>query len=189
MNPTRLIEISIYGRSKDGHILCSYQCSCGNVRVIKRTRVKNGSTKSCGCLSKETKPNLIHGYKHTITYSSWRAAKHRAMCKTSKDFKRYGGAGIGFSERWLNFENFLSDMGERPIGTTLDRIDPYKGYAAGNCRWATPKEQSMNRKDIVFVVVDGERVPLVEYARKIGVNRKLALIRFRRGKLEGVCYG
>lgn len=95
---------------------------------------------------------LIHGMSRrknrppTPTYQSWRAMKTRCTTKTSSQYHRYGGAGISICSEWLTFENFLADMGERPPGTSIDRIDNTKGYFKENCRWATAKTQARNRK-------------------------------------------
>jgi len=80
----------------------------------------------------------------TPTYNTWRAIHDRCLNPNVVNYPRYGGKGIQLCERWLIFENFLTDMGERPEGTTIDRIDPYGNYEPGNCRWATPKEQGAN---------------------------------------------
>ena len=84
-----------------------------------------------------------HGYYGTTTYKSWDSMK--ARCR-NKNNPKYGGRGITFCKRWEKFENFLEDMGERPEGTSLDRIDTDGNYEPGNCRWATIEEQNRNRR-------------------------------------------
>lgn len=87
-----------------------------------------------------------HGMNKTPVHFSWTQMKTRCYNKNYKEFHHYGGRGITVHKRWLDFRNFYADMGDRPKGTTLDRIENDKDYEPGNCRWATPKEQSNNRR-------------------------------------------
>jgi hypothetical protein len=127
-----------------------------------------------------------HGMRFTPTYSSWSSAKDRATNPKSKDFYRYGAVGIGMADCWLKFENFLQDMGTKPEGTSIDRIDPFKGYEPGNCRWATALEQARNRKDLTTVKTQNGIIVLVDYAKQLGITKGAAHLRLKRGKLEGV---
>lgn len=89
-----------------------------------------------------------HGLVDTPTYYSWKSMKARCLSPTATGYARYGGIGIKMHRPWLNFENFFKDMGERPEGKTLDRIDPDGDYEPFNCQWSTPSEQQRNRRTI-----------------------------------------
>lgn len=120
------------------------RCDCGKEKIVALFRMTSGHTKSCGCRRGRAK---VHGMKGTPTHNSWCAMKQRCNYKDGDEFHRYGGSGITVCERWANsFEAFLEDMGERPAGMTLDRVDNHKGYEPGNCRWATHREQRMNQE-------------------------------------------
>lgn len=99
-------------------------------------------------------------------YMIWGDMLSRCRNVNHKSYPNYGGRGITVCERWLTFQNFEADMGARPEGRTLDRIDNDGPYAPHNCRWATRQEQSSNRRNSIFVDCDGERVTLREYCRR-----------------------
>jgi hypothetical protein len=95
---------------------------------------------------------ISHGMTRTPTYVSWVAMKQRCLNEKDPSYRRYGGRGIKVCRRWLKFENFLTDMGERPSGTSLDRFPNNHGpYAKSNCRWATPRQQAEARRQRIGV--------------------------------------
>ncbi len=115
--------------------------------------------------------------------------KRRCHEPTDKDFPKYGARGITVCDLWRDdFAAFRDCVGERPAGTTIDRIDPKKGYAPGNVRWATPLEQSRNRSDLTVVNTPKGVMALVDYAKTIGLTKGAAHLRLKRGKLEGVTH-
>jgi hypothetical protein len=130
------------------------QCSCGEwAWVLASNLAANRQTKSCGCLRTE-RGNVLsfkdgHSTKERLspTYYSWKSMLERCRNPNGPDAHLYAHRGINVCKRWEDFENFLQDMGERPLGKSLDRIENKKGYEPGNCRWATPCEQGRNRSD------------------------------------------
>jgi hypothetical protein len=120
-------------------------------------------------------------------YLSWQSAKGRCHNPADKRFPHYGGRGIRMCDRWLNsFENFLADMGERPTGMSLDRIDVNGDYAPDNCRWATAKEQADNRRRTVWVDYEGSRVTLKDFAKARGIKYRTLWARMRRTGLSAI---
>jgi hypothetical protein len=113
-----------------------------------------------------------HGLTRTPTYRSWQAAKDRCHNPNNTKYPDYGARGLAMCEAWRgSFEAFLSDMGLRPDGMTLDRIDNTRGYEPGNCRWATPAQQSLNRSSSRQLVWKGGLRSLREIAEDVGVPR------------------
>lgn len=110
--------------------------------------------------------NYKHGYYGTPTYKSWSEMKTRCGNPKRKNYKN-----ISYCERWEMFKNFLEDMGERPIGTSLDRINPIGNYEPSNCRWATILEQENNRTNNRFFEYKGEKLTLSQISRKYNVSR------------------
>lgn len=124
-------------------------CDCGGIKVVARTHLRSGAIRSCGCLHSEVtaKRNSSHGLSKTPTYRIWAAMVSRCHNPNHYGYAMYGGRGIAVCDRWRHdFLAFLSDMGERPQGLSIDRIDNSKGYEPGNCRWATSKEQGQNTR-------------------------------------------
>jgi hypothetical protein len=166
------------------------RCACGSEKSIARCNLKSGSTKSCGCLSvrwislaktKHGQAARMHGQRPTRTYSSWAAMNKRCNCESDAAYPLYGGRGITICERWASFEYFLADMGERPPGLSLERIDNDGNYEPGNCKWGTRKEQGRNRRTSKFLTIEGETLCMTEWAERNGIARSTITDRLARG--------
>lgn len=131
------------------YIFWHCDCDCGKQCVVSGKQLRSGLTKSCGCLRLEGK--VRHGYARQGAarrpeFVVWQHMLRRCTNPKNKDYKYYGARGISVCDRWKQFEHFLSDMGSRPEGMSLDRIDVNGHYEASNCRWATATQQSQNRR-------------------------------------------
>ena len=131
---------------------------------------------------------ITHGHarvnKHTSIYYTWVALRQRCNNPNNKQYNNYGGRGIKVCERWNSFENFLEDMGDRPKGLVIDRIDNEGDYTPNNCHWTTYKMSANNqrtRKNSRFITAHGKTQTIAEWAREIGVS--YATIHLRLTKL------
>lgn len=154
-------------------------CSCGNATLVTAGHLVDGHVKSCGCLLGEVsrKRMTTHGRSKDRIYRVWAAMHTRCTNPKSHDYGSYGGRGIKVCVRWNQFSRFLSDMGERPVGTSLDRINPDKGYYPKNCKWSTKDEQASNQRTNVRLTYNGETLILAEWARRLGFSRSTTLRR------------
>jgi len=199
----RLLVVSENGRGNDKRVLWNCLCDCGKSAAVRSTHLKRGSIKSCGCLRVETstKRATTHGKSKAPEYEVWCSMIKRCRNKKSTGYPDYGGRGITVCERWNRFENFIEDMGPRPSQFhSIDREEVNGNYEPGNCKWATPAEQSRNtrkRKDganaivgvswskaakkyAAYIAVDGKAIhlgvfPSVEVAAEA---RRLAEVKY-----------
>ena len=184
----QLTVIEPCGRLRGG-ILWRCKCACGNFREVISANLVRGVTKSCGCRRLEyyQKKNRKHGHAaqgaNSRTYRSWVEAKDRCFNKNSTGYPMYGGRGITMSPKWTDdYPAFLADMGDRPAGRTLDRYPNRNGhYEPGNCRWATPREQSRNTSTNVLLKVGDDVLTIAEWAERVGVMPELISHRLKKG--------
>ena len=167
----RLTVIGIFARSeKNGEIQWSCLCDCGGQTVAFGSSLRQGNKISCGCAANTGEQSIKHGLHGAPGYYSWACMIQRCKNMKSTKWKDYGGRGITVCDRWLRFENFFEDMGPKPPGKTLDRIDNSNGYEPDNCRWATPLQQGRNTRRNIILRNNGKAMTLSQWAEEIGVN-------------------
>lgn len=152
-------------------------CECGKEKIVKRTHLKSGRVRSCGCMRDDAvRSRAKHGHtsggKFTRAYTAWANMISRCTDKNRPQYDDYGGRGITVCKQWEDFENFLADMGEPPDGMSLDRKDNNKGYCPDNCRWATRKEQSRNKRNNRLVTCNGKTQCVAAWAEESGIDQR-----------------
>jgi hypothetical protein len=165
------------------------RCDCGKAKAVMGHHLKRGLIRSCGCYSAEivslrsrTHEATRHG-KTTGTYRSWCAMKTRCTNANQPGAKDYVLRGISVCDRWMDsFENFLADMGERPPGCSIDRINNDGNYEPGNCRWATTKEQAANKRRTNDIELCGFRMSLIKWAAYFKISPHLIYHQSRKLK-------
>lgn len=154
------------------HWLC--QCDCGNKVVVESSNLRNGNTQSCGCYQRDrtSEASATHRMFGTRIYRIWRHIKNRCLNKKEDNYKHYGGRGIKVCEEWLQFEPFMAWALSHGYADnlTIDRIDVNGNYTPENCRWASVQEQHYNKRNTRFIVFNGEKRSIAEWANIIGVK-------------------
>ncbi len=160
------------------------ECQCGVVCHKAVNDLRAGQTKSCGCLAREASSarGSTHGMTGGPEYNVWKGIKQRCYNPRHTHYDSYGGRGIKMCDSWRDsFEAFYEDMGPRPKGQTLDRIDNDKGYSKENCRWATRKTQSRNTRSNHMVTFDGVEMTLKELSESAVVDYPTLVWRVNQG--------
>lgn len=124
-------------------------------------------------MARKHKHHEYHGMSTTKTYGVWADMKKRCLNTNYEYYKDYGGRGISISDEWMSFANFYNDMGDKPEGMSIDRVDNNGGYCKENCRWATTKEQGNNKRNTVYVVYNGEIISIGNLSMLIGIHVSL----------------
>lgn len=172
-------EDSRKGRRR--YIIC--RCDCGKEISVLLYSLTSGASQSCGCLQKETAKitGRTHGNSTHPLYSTWASMHYRCSDPGYVDYPKYGARGISVCSEWFEFSNFISDMGERPTGMTLDRRDNDAGYSPDNCRWATAEQQNRNRRICKMISAFGETLTLADWVERTGIGRGTIRTRLRNG--------
>lgn len=158
-------------------------CDCGRETLVIERNLLSGNTKSCGCWQRKKIADLAtkHGMIRSQAYKTWLAMRSRVNNPKNHKYPRYGGRGIGICAHWDDFRNFYADMGERPTGMSIERIDNDGDYCPENCRWATSKEQANNTRRNRSLTHQGEIRTLTQWAEKLGINARTVSTRLRLG--------
>ena len=148
------------------------RCDCGMTSVTTVDQLQSGQTQSCGCLHREglAKRNRIHGHGKPGAYGVWANMLQRCGNPNATGFTRYGGRGIKVCDRWTKFADFYADMGDRPVGSSIERIDNEIGYCIENCKWATTGEQARNTRRTLKYELDGRVQCLTDWANAYGLK-------------------
>lgn len=168
---TRWTVLGAVQRGPFGQMRTLCLCQCGWWKVIDNSSLLSGASKSCGCLRNEVSRTRMtrHGMTATPTWVSWRCMLSRCYNPHNTAYARYGGTGIRVCERWLTFANFFEDMGTRPAGTTLDRLNADGNYEPGNLRWATIEQQNGHLSTCRMITYGGKTMNVAAWARELDI--------------------
>lgn len=162
-------------------------CDCGKTSIVNGGKLKNGHTKSCGCLLNETRgqSSKKHGMSHTPEHNVWLGMQARCYNENNDQYKDWGGRGITVCDRWLGdegFVNFFADMGKRPSEKhTIERGNNDGNYSPDNCSWELKEVQANNTRSNVFITYNGQTKTVANWGKKIGIPGKVLRKRIKRG--------
>lgn len=182
----RLVVVGYLGRYK-GEAFWHCKCDCGGESRTKSINLTSGKAKSCGCWARDVNRERMKTHGHSCNenkrmYFIWRGMLARCMNEKLVSYPNYGGRGITVCERWMDFKNFLEDMGERPSKEySIDRIDVNGNYEPSNCRWADIYTQANNTTRNVIYSHDGYTLTVSQWADKMGLPSNLVHARLSRG--------
>lgn len=168
-------------------VMWKCKCECGKECSVATTSLSSGLTKSCGCLNYEKKCDTKNKhrkfkYRNMVLYNRWRGMKKRCYVKSSTSYSSYGGRGIEVCDEWKNnfgaFQDWALKNGYKPE-LSLDRIDVNGNYEPSNCRWVTNSVQQNNKRNTVYLEINGEKHPISEWCHIRGFKK--GVIRDRIG--------
>lgn len=175
----RLVVLEIVDKNKWGNCRWLCLCDCGQKIIGQSGNLRSGHTGSCGC------SHIKHGHnkrrKKSDTYRSWSSIIQRCTNINCAEYKHYGDRRIIVCKRWLKFKNFLEDMGKRPVGKSIDRINNSGGYCKDNCRWATQKQQMENTRRNNLKTLNGKTQCISSWSEETGIPDNTLRARFRYG--------
>lgn len=187
----KLLVLERCGSDKNGNAMWKCRCDCGNITVKAGMYLRNGDTKSCGCLHHEEVSAMMstHGKSKTRLYRVWAGIKNRCYNQNADNYRYYGGRGISMCDEWRDdFEAFAHwafengyDEDAPPQACTIDRIDVSTGYCPTNCRWVGHKEQCNNQTSNKIIVYNGISRTMSEWADTLGIKYTTLRARLRRG--------
>ena len=183
----RLVAIEEASRTPAGLMTWRCVCDCGGEVIVRGSSLRSGNTKSCGChkLAVSATLHMRHGAcsggEEDDVYVVWKGMRQRCLNPNNPSWPYYGGRGIKICQQWQdNYRAFARDMGVRPRGYTVERINTNGDYEPDNCIWATRKRQSRNRRDTVRITLCGEMVALVDACERFGMNNASVMARVKR---------
>ena len=165
------------------------RCSCGTEALVQGNHLRNGHSQSCGCFSVDMAiaTHTTHGSAkkgaRTKTYKAWTAMRYRCTDPEHPSWENYGGRGITVCERWLDFANFLADMGEKPGRKSLERVDNDGGYSPSNCIWADQSAQMRNTRATRYVTICGIRRAMRSVCEEYGISINTVAVRRQRSRI------
>jgi hypothetical protein len=166
---------------KNGKTYFQCSCDCGILCEKDVYKVLSGHTKSCGCNLVNRDYQKRHGGHKSSEYGTWEAMKARCNNPKNKKYRLYGGRGIKVCDRWNDFVNFYEDMGLRPEGLTLERIDSDGNYCPDNCKWATYSEQNRNTTQNHYLTLGETTLTIVGWAERLGWDPAVIHARLKYG--------
>lgn len=176
-----LTAVRRHSRNDHLQLEWEHECDCGKSYVAFPHTARESQNCGCQTSDKKSRASKTHGRSKTTLYKAWHGMTQRCINKQNRFYRYYGGRGIKVCDRWMDFENFLKDMGERPEGYTIERIDNNEGYNPNNCKWATRKEQQRNRRVSVLVTVNGAKASLEDACNQAGIHPTTIRGRIKRG--------